>query len=87
MSSSIYSLNDSLDICFIHLNDVREISPDFISVGVSGMNDCDLLSCGRPYSILYRKSLSTCVIRLVYLTYLFVFTCLHVIVLIPIMSI
>ena len=41
-----------------HLNDVREISPDFISVGVSGINDCDLLSCGQPYrgcSILYRK--------------------------------
>ena len=56
--------NDFLYLFNDHLNDVGEISPDFISVGVSGMNDCDLLSCGRPYggcSIFYRKSLSTCV--------------------------
>ena len=62
---------NSLDLCFIqehwlfydHLSDVCEISPDFISVGVSGMNN-DLLSRGRPYggcSILYRKSLSSCI--------------------------
>ena len=59
---------NSLDLCFIqehwlfydHLSDVCEISPDFISVGVN----CDLLSRGRPYggcSILYRKSLSSCI--------------------------
>ena len=61
---------DSIDLCFLqehwllddYLNDVREISSDFTSVGVSGVNSCDLLSHGRPYggcSILYRKSLST----------------------------
>ena len=61
---------DSIDLCFLqeywllddYLNDVREISSDFTSVDVSGVNSCDLLSHGRPYgscSILYRKSLST----------------------------
>ena len=60
---------DSLDLCFIqehwlhsdHLNQVRDISSDFLSVGVS-----DLL-LGRPYggcSILYRKSLSSCIVPL-----------------------
>ena len=58
---------DSLDICFIQehwllsdqLNKVRDVSPDFLSVGVSGV-DCSALLEGRPYggcSILYRKSL------------------------------
>ena len=45
------------------MNDVREICSDFLSVGVSGMNS-DTLRCGRPYggcSILYRKSLSSCI--------------------------
>ena len=62
---------NSLDLCFIqehwlfydHLSDVCEISPEIISVGVSGMNS-DLLSRGRPYggcSIPYRKSLSSCI--------------------------
>ena len=61
-------------ICFIqehwlhsdHVNQVRDISPDFLSVGVSGMNNSDLL-LGRPYggcSILYRKSLSSCIVPL-----------------------
>ena len=65
---------DSLDLCFIqehwlhsdHINQVRDISPDFLSVGVSGMNNSDLL-LGRPYggcSILYRKSLSSCIVPL-----------------------
>ena len=56
----------SLDICFIQehwllsdqLNKVRDVSPDFLSVGVSGV-DCSALLEGRPYggcSILYRKS-------------------------------
>ena len=60
---------DSLDLCFIQehwlLNDnlykVAEISPDFISVGVSGVDHGTFL-VGRPYggcSILYRKSLSS----------------------------
>ena len=67
---SLQKYIDCLDICFIQehwlldnsLNDVREISSDFLSIGVSGMN-CDLLCRGRPYggcSILYRKSLSSC---------------------------
>ena len=37
----------------------RDVSPDFLSVGVSGV-DCSALLEGRPYggcSILYRKSL------------------------------
>ena len=70
-NSGKLTLTNSLDLCFIqehwlfydHLSDVSEISPDFISVGVSGMNS-DLLSRGRPYggcSILYRKSLSSCI--------------------------
>lgn len=61
----------TIDLCFIqehwlscdYLNIVRDISPDFLSVGVSGMS-CDSLCRGRPYggcSILYRKSLSSCV--------------------------
>ena len=59
---------DSLDLCFVqehwllydNLNLVREISPDFLCVGVSGLSSDSLLQ-GRPYggcSILYRKSLS-----------------------------
>ena len=65
---SLINFINSLDLCFIqehwllsdHLNDVCDISPDFLSVGVSGMNS-DILSRGRPFggcSILYRKSLS-----------------------------
>ena len=59
---------DSLDLCFVqehwllydNLNLVREISPDFLCVGVSSLSSDSLLR-GRPYggcSILYRKSLS-----------------------------
>ena len=55
-------------LCFIQehwlfddsLNLVREIDPDFISVGVSGMN-CDFVCRGCPFggcSILYRRCLS-----------------------------
>ena len=61
---------DSLDICFIqehwltnNLYKVGDISFDFLYVGVSGMDDSSLLT-GRPYggcSILYRKSLSSCI--------------------------
>ena len=47
---------DSLDLCFVqehwlhkdHLRKIRDISPDFLSVSVSGMDDTSLLS-GRPY--------------------------------------
>ena len=64
---SIKNFIDSLDICFIQehwllsdqLNKVRDVSPDFLSVGVSGV-DCSALLEGRPYggcSILCRKSL------------------------------
>ena len=102
-NSGKLTLTNSLDLCFIqehwlfydHLSDVCEISPDFIYVGVSGMNS-DLLSRGRPYggcSILYRKSLSSCISPLYSCsdrfcgvdsltllachTYLFVYTCLR----------
>ena len=40
-----------------HLHKIHEISPDFLSVSVSGIDASNLL-CGRP-SILYRKSLSS----------------------------
>ena len=59
---------DSLDICFIqehwlihdHLCRINEISSDFVSVGVSGI-DSSCVLMGRPYggcAILYRKLLS-----------------------------
>ena len=45
---------NSIDLCFVqehwllrdHLNTVRDISPDFLSVGVSGVSS-DSLCCGR----------------------------------------
>ena len=40
-----------------HLHKIHEISPDFLSVSVSGIDASNLL-CGRQ-SILYRKSLSS----------------------------
>lgn len=46
-----------------HLYKTREISPDFLSVSVNGIDSSSLL-VGRPYggcSILYRKSLSSCI--------------------------
>lgn len=54
--------------CLLHdnLNSVREISHDFLCVGVSGLCS-DLLLRGRPFggcSILYRKSLSLSVTSL-----------------------
>ena len=66
---TLNSLIDSYDVCFVQehwlisnrLHKIHEISSDFLSVGVSGMDDSVLLS-GRPYggcSILYRKSLSS----------------------------
>ena len=59
---------DSLDLCFVqehwlltdHLHKIRDISPDFLSVGVSGIDSSSVL-VGCPYggcSILYRKCLS-----------------------------
>ena len=59
---------DSLDLCFVqehwllydNLNLVREISPDFLCVGVNGLSSDSLLR-GCPYggcSILYHKLLS-----------------------------
>ena len=70
-SLSLQNYIISIDLCFVqehwlfrdHLNVVRGISPQFLSVGVSGMN-CDSLCYGCPYggcSILYRKSLSSCI--------------------------
>ena len=66
---TLRSLVDSFDVCFLqehwlisnHLHRVNEFSSDFLSVGISGMDDSVLLS-GRPYggcSIVYRKSLSS----------------------------
>ena len=70
---TLNSLIDSYDVCFVQehwlisnrLHKIHEISSDFLSVGVSGMDDSVLLS-GRPYggcSILYRKSLSSSITR------------------------
>ena len=66
---------DSLDLCFIqehwllndHLHRINALSSDFLSVSVSGM-DSSVLVCGRPFggcSILYRKSLASCIVPLV----------------------
>ena len=63
---------DSFDLCFLqehwlhsyHLSRINEISDDFMSVNVSGMDSGSLL-CGRPYggcAILYRKSFASCVV-------------------------
>ena len=65
---TLLNIIDSLDLCFVqehwlihdHLCKVNEISSEFVSVGVSGV-DPDNFLVGRPYggcSILYRKSLS-----------------------------
>ena len=62
---------NSLDLCFIqehwllkeNLHTVCDSFPDFLSVGVSGMDSSSLIS-GCPYggcSILFRKSLSSCI--------------------------
>ena len=69
---TLKSLVDSFDVCFVqehwltsgHLYKLNDMSSDFLSVGVSGMDDTVLLS-GRPYggcSILYRKWLSSSII-------------------------
>ena len=53
---SIGYLNDQL-------HKIHEISPDFLSVGVSGMDNSELL-LGRPFggcAILYRKCLASCI--------------------------
>ena len=66
---SLRGLINSFDLCFIqehwlhhdHLHRINNVSPDFLSVSISGMESGVLLQ-GRPYggcSILYRKSLSS----------------------------
>ena len=66
-SDYVSALLNLCDFCFVqeywllldHLS-ALDISDDFISVGVSGMDSSDLLA-GRPYggcAILYHKSLS-----------------------------
>ena len=66
---SLRGLIDSFDLCFIqehwlhrdHLYKINNVSSDFLSVSVSGM-DCGVLLQGRPFggcSILYRKSLAS----------------------------
>ena len=73
-NSGVHTLNNfinSLDVCFVQerwlLNDqlqkIHEISPDFLSVGVSGMDNSELVF-GRPFggcAILYRKCLASCI--------------------------
>ena len=65
---------DSLDLCFVqehwllsdHLHRINDLSSDFLSVSVSGV-DSSVLLCGRPYggcSILYRRNLASCVVPL-----------------------
>ena len=47
------------------LHKLNDFNSDFLSVAVSGMDSGSLL-CGRPYggcSVLYRKSLSSCIIN------------------------
>ena len=72
-SDCVATLLKSVDLCFIqehwllpeHLG-ALDISDDFISIGVSGMDSSELLA-GRPYGgcgILYRKSLSQSISRL-----------------------
>ena len=72
-SNYVSSILDSYDLIFIqehwllpdHLGSLN-ISDDFISVGVSGIDTSKVL-VGRPYGgygILLRKSLSSCVHRL-----------------------
>ena len=64
---TLKTLIDSLDLCFVqehwllndHLYKIGEISSDFLSVSISGV-DHDHFLVGRPYggcSIIYRKSL------------------------------
>ena len=64
---TLKKLIDSLDLCFVqehwllndHLYKIGEISSDFLSVSISGV-DHDHFLVGRPYggcSIIYRKSL------------------------------
>ena len=58
----LYRSTGSILINFIAFNS------DFLSVAVSGMDSGSLL-CGRPYgdcSVLYRKSLSSCIIPLAF---------------------
>ena len=63
---------DSLDYCFVqehwllsdHLHRINNLSLDFLSVSVSGV-DSSVLLCGRPYggsSVLYRRNLASYVV-------------------------
>ena len=71
---TLQHLVSSCDVCFIQehwlhtdqLHKLNAFNYDFLSVAVSGMDSGSLL-CGRPYggcSVLYRKSLSSCIIPL-----------------------
>ena len=73
-SLTLQNLVSSCDVCFIQehwlhtdqLHKLNDFNSDFLSVAVSGMDSRSLL-CGRPYggcSVLYRKSLSSCIIPL-----------------------
>ena len=63
---------DSLDLCFVqehwllsdHLHRIDDLSSDFLSLSVSGV-DSSVLLCGRPSSgcsILYCRNLASCVV-------------------------
>ena len=73
-SLTLQNLVSSCDVCFIQehwlhtdqLHKLNDFNSDFLSVAVSGMDSGSLL-CGRPYggcSVLYHKSLSSCIIPL-----------------------
>ena len=65
----LHDFLDSFDLCFVqehwlhsgHLSRINEISHDFMSVSVSGMDSGSLL-CGHPYGGWYRKSFTSCVV-------------------------
>ena len=72
---SLQCLINSFDLCFIqehwlhrdHLHKINNVSSEFLSVSVSGM-DSGVLLQGRPFggcSILYRKSLASFISPLV----------------------
>ena len=55
------------NIGFSMITYINALSSDFLSVSISGM-DSSVLVCGRPFggcSILYRKSLASCIVPLV----------------------
>ena len=64
MLFTLKSLVDSFDVCFLqehwltsnHFHRITEFSTDFLSVGVSGIDDSVWLS-GRPYAVVVQLSI------------------------------